>query len=170
MAVAAAAHGPPTQASAPTLPTLTLTRLHTFEDELLAAANAERTRHGLRPLRYSRGLHRAAALHSAEMARLGYFDHDSADGTSFARRIRRTYRMRGYRRWGVGENLVSGSPTLSAAEALSEWLQSPGHRANLLSRRWRDAGLGAVYVVPAPGQFGGLPTVVVTLDFGYRRR
>jgi uncharacterized protein YkwD len=70
----------------------------------------------------------------------------------------------------VGENIAYGSPGLTAAGAVKEWLASPPHRANLLSRDWRDAGLGAVSAAPAPGVFGNVPTTVITMDFGFRRR
>jgi uncharacterized protein YkwD len=104
------------------------------------------------------------------MATRGYFDHASANGAPFWRRIARFYTDRGYRDWGVAENIASGSPGLSVGEALAEWMQSPPHRANLLSRTWRDAGIGAVYTTAGPGYYGGAPTLVVTLDLGERRR
>jgi uncharacterized protein YkwD len=145
-------------------------RMQELEGDLLRAINVLRVQHRLRPLRLAPGLRRAAAAHSLEMARLGYFDHTSANGRGFWRRIGRFYPLRGYRRWEVGENLASSSPTMSAGETVSDWLQSPGHRANLLDRQWREAGVAAVYAESAPGEFEGEPTVIVTADFGYRRR
>jgi uncharacterized protein YkwD len=50
------------------------------------------------------------------------------------------------------------------------WMNSPGHRENLLSRRWREIGLGAVHVASAGGEFGGGPVTVITADFGVRTR
>ena len=50
------------------------------------------------------------------------------------------------------------------------WMNSPGHRDNLLSRRWREIGLGALHVESAGGEFGGGPVTVVTADFGIRVR
>jgi uncharacterized protein YkwD len=50
------------------------------------------------------------------------------------------------------------------------WMHSPGHRENLLSRRWREIGLGVLHVGAAGGKFGGSPVTVVTADFGYRTR
>ena len=59
---------------------------------------------------------------------------------------------------------------MNVSETVSDWLASPGHRANLLDRQWREAGIAAVYASAAPGEFEGEPTVIVTADFGYRRR
>jgi uncharacterized protein YkwD len=145
-------------------------RMPELERAVLAAINDVRVRRRLPPLRAAPGLRLAAAAHSAEMARLGYFEHESANGTHFWRRIRRFYPARGYRQWQVGENLAASSPRLSAHEAVSDWLQSPGHRANLLDRGWREVGVAAVFEGAAPGEFEGEPTVIVTVDFGYRRR
>src|ERR1700760_1972407 len=72
--------------------------------------NAIRTAHGLVPLRENAQLATAAEQHSREMADDGYFDHDSADGTSFAQRIGQWYKLGGS--WVVGENLLWASPTV----------------------------------------------------------
>ena len=145
-------------------------RMLVLEEQLLSSINALRAQHGRRPFRASSRLRAAAFAHSEQMVRVGYFEHASANGTPFWRRIQRFYPMRGYRDWSVAENIAEGSPGLTAAEALAEWLRSPPHRANLLSRAYRDAGVGAVFSTSAPGIFGGAPTLVVTLDLGRRRR
>ena len=54
-------------------------------------------------------------------------------------------------------------------QALQLWLDSPPHRKTLLSRQWREVGLGAVHVASAPGTFGGREVTIVTADFGVRR-
>jgi uncharacterized protein YkwD len=137
---------------------------------LVSQLNALRASHGLSRLRVSPALNAAATAHSAQMARLGYFSHNSANGQSFTRRVASYYTASGYRRWGVGENLVYGSPDLGAAQALRLWLSSPAHRANLLNPRWRELGLSAVHSTSAPGVYRGAPTTVVTADFGARSR
>jgi len=145
-------------------------RVPSLESEILFAVNRFRVAHGRMPFRLSGSLRTAAVQHSREMARLGYFAHVSPGGMPFWRRIAWYYPRRGYRDWGVGENLEYGSPSLTAVEALHNWLASALHRQNVLSRTWRDAGAGAVFVAPAPGIYGDLPTMIVTLDFGERRR
>jgi uncharacterized protein YkwD len=105
------------------------------------------------------------------MGARGFFDHDSADGTPFWRRIERFYGGRGFRSWAVGENIFWQSPTtLGAITVVRSWLRSPGHRANMLSRDWRDVGVGAISLPRAPGVYGGAPVTIVTVDFGKRRR
>jgi uncharacterized protein YkwD len=140
-----------------------------LEQRVLSELNALRRQHGLIPLRRSSGLTAAARQHSAEMAKHGYFGHRSADGSSFDRRLARFYAPDGRRYWAVGENLVWSSPDLGAADALATWLNSPEHRRNLLTARWREFGLGAVHVVSAPGVYGGRPVTIMTADFGVRR-
>jgi uncharacterized protein YkwD len=150
------------------------TRAHTssmsaLESGLLSGVNAVRHQHGLGALHLSRGLSAAARQHSAEMAARGYFSHSSANGSSFDRRVVRYYRVSGRHFWSVGENLLWSSPDVDPAGALRMWMNSPEHRANLLSPRWREIGLSAVHVASAPGTFGGREVTIVTADFGVRR-
>jgi uncharacterized protein YkwD len=140
-----------------------------LEREVLAEVNALRTSKGLAPLRWSRPLAAAARAHSAAMARKGFFSHTSRDGSAFWKRVQRWYGSRGYGYWAVGENLLWSSPDVDAERALRMWLRSPPHRKTLLSREWREIGLGAVHVASAPGTFGGRPVTIVTADFGVRR-
>jgi uncharacterized protein YkwD len=143
--------------------------LTTLNQQVLAAVNRFRAVHGLVALRESAALDRSARRHSLEMGRLGYFDHASADGTVFWRRIRHYYTAKHYSYWSVGENLVWASPSLSAAGAMTMWIASPPHLANLLSRQWRQIGVSAVGVAHAPGVYGGRHAIIITTDFGARR-
>jgi uncharacterized protein YkwD len=137
---------------------------------LVRQVNAFRAAHGLTRLRLSPALSAAAAAHSTEMARVGYFSHNSANGRSFSQRIASYYKARGYRSWTAGENLAYGSPEVGAAQTLRLWLASPPHRANLLDPHWRELGLSAVHATSAPGVYRGLPATIVTADFGARSR
>ena len=143
--------------------------LPTLNHQVLAAVNRFRAVHGLVALRESAALDRSARQHSLEMGRQGYFAHDSADGSSFWQRIKRYYPQQGSSYWSVGENLVWRSPNLGAAKAMSLWIASPPHRANLLSKQWRQVGVSAVGVVHAPGVYGGRNVTIITTDFGVRR-
>jgi uncharacterized protein YkwD len=143
--------------------------LSSLEQGVLADINALRKEHGLAPLHISSRLSAAARQHSAEMAARGYFSHDSANGSSFDRRIARYYPMGGRRYWSVGENLLWSSPDVDAPGALQMWLNSPEHRANLLTARWREIGISAVHSASAPGTYGGRAVTIVTTDFGVRR-
>ena len=148
----------------------TMTPVTKLQTTLLRQINGFRASHGLTRLRVSQALTTAANGHSAQMARLGYFSHSSANGVSFSRRIAQVYPARGFRSWSVGEHLVCGGPDIGAVRAFRLWLASPPHRANLLSPRWREIGLGAIHSTSAPGVYGRRPATIVTADFGARSR
>jgi uncharacterized protein YkwD len=142
----------------------------TLQAALVDKVNAMRAAHGLSSLRVVTSLRSAATFHSTEMAKAGYFSHNSANGSSFAKRIAGFYSPSGYRRWAVGENLLWGSPAVGAAQAVKLWMNSAAHRANLLDPRWRDMGLSAVHSTSAPGVYGKSPATIVTADFGVRSK
>ena len=144
------------------------TALRPLERSVLTEINGLRREHGLLPLRLSVGLAAAARQHSTEMAKRGYFHHNSASGEPFSRRIARFYEKGSYNSWFLGENLLWSSAELNAAAALDLWLNSPKHRAIMLSARWRDVGVGAVYTRSATGVYGGRDVTIVTADFGVR--
>ena len=140
-----------------------------LDSQILREVNRVRAQHNLPPLIASPQLNGAAADHSRSMALDGYFAHESSDGSVFWRRIQRYYSPSGYHYWAVGENLVWASPDLSAREAVQMWMNSPPHRANLLSSRWHQIGLSAVHSVNAPGSYDNRAVTIVTADFGVRR-
>jgi uncharacterized protein YkwD len=143
--------------------------MQSLEAGLLIEVNNLRRAHGLASLRLSSKLSLAARQHSGEMAARGYFSHSSADGSRFDRRIDRFYPMGSRRYWSVGENLLWSSPDVDPAGALQMWLDSPEHKKNLLTARWREIGLSAVHAAAAPGTYRGREVTIVTADFGSRR-
>jgi uncharacterized protein YkwD len=136
--------------------------------DVLHELNLARARRGLAPLRISRPLTAAAEYHTRDMGTRGYFSHTSRDGTSFSKRVRRFYPADGYRVWLAGENLLWMAGTLDAERAVRMWMESRGHRANILSRRWREVGISARSFAAAPGTFRGRDVTIVTADFGTR--
>jgi uncharacterized protein YkwD len=114
--------------------------------------NARRTAHGLRALRASGDLRRAAKLHAADMVRRRYFAHVSPEGGTVAQRVKRTGYLSGARRWALGENIGWGSgATASAGAIVNAWMNSPGHRAVILDRRFGEVGLGIARGTPSGG-------------------
>ena len=108
--------------------------------------NQVRRQAGLRALRSDRRLRRAAALKVGRIAACGQFTHTPC-GAPFTA----AFRTAGWQRGTMGENIAFGSSVLGSPRAiLQSWLQSPGHRANLLNRRFRFQGL-AVRTVALPG-------------------
>jgi uncharacterized protein YkwD len=148
----------------------TTTQVARLQTGLLGQINAFRAAHGLVRLKVSAPLTGVADRHSSEMAKRGFFSHDSANGQSFTQRLEQAYSPRGFRSWSVGENLVWGGPDIGASRAFKLWLSSSPHRANLLNGRWREIGLGAVHSTSAPGVYGGGAATIVTADFGARSR
>ena len=126
--------------------------------------NGIRSAHGLRELRPSERLKSAAERHGADMVRRQYFDHDSPGGRSVTDRVRSTGYLRGAGDWALGEDLGWGTGDLSTPAAIVQaWMDSPPHRAVILNRRYREAGVGIVHGTPVPGTAGGATFV---LDVG----
>lgn len=156
-------------AAAPAEAPTNLGRRTALEAELVREMNRIRANRGIRPLRASPSLRTAARAHSRAMLELGFFGHDSADGTAFSERIKRYYTNRGWETWSVGEALLASEGQRIEAKAIVKaWLDSPPHREVILSSAWRDAGVGAVHTSKAPTEYGGSDAVVVTADFGLR--
>ncbi len=136
--------------------------LNAQEKRSLQLHNGARTSRGLRPLCVHPALTGAARAHSREMMDKDYMSHNSYSGETAGARLRRF----GYN-WRVyGENVGWGSGYKGAPEArFRAWMNSPGHRANILNNNFREVGIGT-----ATGYFGGYGnSTTYTVDFGTRR-
>lgn len=102
----------------------------------LAAINAERQAKGLGPLRQDPRLQEAAQAHACDSATRNRMGHDGSDGSDLADRAERA----GYDYREIAENVAQGYP--SPQSVTQGWMNSPGHRRNILMRRAEDAGLG----------------------------
>jgi uncharacterized protein YkwD len=120
--------------------------------------NRARAARGLRRLRASRPLGRAARAHSHDMVRRSYFDHVSPGGSDPLRRARRE----GWRGSTLGETIACGHAT--AAATVRQWLRSGTHKRILLSRRLRAIGIGVAAGVPE--RRWGDDGITVTADIG----
>ena len=142
--------------------------LATVRAAVLCLHNRERSARGLAPLRENANLRRAADGHSTAMVTARFFDHTSPAGTDMVDRILRT----GYARnqgWSLGENIAWGTGRLAtAAEIARAWMASPGHRANILRREFREIGIGISIGVPVANAHR-LAGATYTADFGVRR-
>ena len=103
-------------------------RVTALETDVLSQLNAIRVEHGLVPLKLSATLGKAAAAHSVQMGELGYFAHESADGSAFWKRIQRFYASTRYS--GRSARTCSGRRPTSTAPARS----SSGWRARSTGR------------------------------------
>ena len=131
---------------------------------ILCLHNTERKARGLRPLRINRRLNRAALSHSQAMVSRKFFAHDAPGGGNVVTRARRAGYIPRSGRWTVGENLAFGSGPLGApGKIMDAWMNSPGHRANVLTRAFKEVGIGIVLGAPRNGLGGG---VTYTAVFG----
>ena len=111
--------------------------------------NVERTSRGLRALRVNGRLSAAAQQHTNDMVRRRYFSHTSRSGNDMGDRIRSQGYLSGARSWMIGENLAWGSGGRSTPRSIVRaWMNSPGHRHNILTRRFREIGIGVVDSAP----------------------
>lgn len=108
--------------------------LSAAELELFKLTNKQRMKEGLPPLRASETLCRAARQHAARMAELNLLNH-TIDGVTFDQRLKAT----GYQFSAAGENISNAS---SASTSLQGWMNSPGHRQNILSAEYHEVGIG----------------------------
>ncbi|MBP2703315.1 CAP domain-containing protein [Microbispora sp. RL4-1S] len=106
------------------------------ENEVVRLTNVERAKAGCGPLRHDAKLHTAALGHSADMSAQNYFDHTSKDGRSFADRIKNA----GYTFTAAAENIAKGYTNAQAV--VQGWMNSSGHRQNILNCAYTDIGVG----------------------------
>lgn len=106
------------------------------EQEVVYLTNLERVKEGLLPLKRNDLLDEAAKLHAEDMRDQDYFAHIGLDGREPWDRITAA----GYSWFSVAENIAAGY--ISAAIAVSSWMDSPGHRANMMSPKYREIGVG----------------------------
>ena len=128
---------------------------------ILCLHNLERGRQGLPPLARNRGLELAAQRHSEDMAARKYFAHETPDGVDPQGRIAAI----GYTNRLTGENLYFGSGfEATPVRALRGWMESRGHRANVLRPEFSELGIGVAYDSPEPR--GDDRSAVYTANFG----
>ncbi len=124
---------------------------------LLCLLNVQRAARGLPLLRSSARLRAAALRHSKNMFRRNFFDHQAPNGRTLVDRLRR---LAYWPADVAGENPGLGSSTLATPVAMTlAWMDSDGHRENILDKRYDEIGIGV---------FGDATKVLYTTDFGAR--
>lgn len=131
-----------------------------YEAQAVYLTNLEREKGGVPPLKSVEILHGIARQHSLDMARQNYFGHENPDGTPFWTRFDRA----GYAPWTAeGENIAAGYSTPQSV--VNGWMNSPGHRKNILSPDYCEIGVG--YVLDRHDTYGPYYHYW-TQDFGCR--
>jgi uncharacterized protein YkwD len=110
-----------------------------LEEEVVARINQIRQDEGLKPLRVNCTLTTIARGFSRQMATENFFSHESPTGETLEDRIR-VARLEFSR---IGENIYKCTNLQNPAEsAVKAWMNSPGHRHNILTAEYTEAGLG----------------------------
>ena len=124
-------------------------------DEVVALTNNKRSEAGLLPLSLNSTLSQAAQAKGADMLNKGYWAHVAPDGTqpwAFFTNF-------GYKYKYAGENLARDFS--SASSAVEAWMNSPSHKENLLSSKYKEIGIGVV-----EGNLVGVDTTIIVQFFG----
>jgi uncharacterized protein YkwD len=106
------------------------------ERQVLDYTNQIRQQQGCGPLRLDSALVEAAGKHASDMVRRHYMDHTNPDGQDPGDRMAAA----GYRGSSWGENIAAGYDT--AQKVVAAWMQSDGHRKNILNCRFTTIGIG----------------------------
>ncbi len=137
--------------------------LELVADAIVCLHNKIRAERGLSSLRQNSRLAKAAVSHSSDMVGEGYFDHTSLDGDTFVDRILRAGYTKRNDAWTLGENLAWGTGELSTpAQIMQSWMNSSGHKANIVKKAYREVGIGIRLGVPSDAGVGA----TITADFG----
>ena len=135
------------------------------EGATLCLINVQRAQSGLAALTANSVLQSAALQHSQDMVNNNFFSHDSSSGEDFEDRILRFNYAPSNVEWVAGENIAWGTLSLSTPDAIVvSWMNSPEHRANILSSDFKELGVGVDPATPTGDPSGA----TYTADFGAR--
>ena len=111
-----------------------------FIDRVVELTNKERAKYGLQPVKLNLVLNEVALHHSQDMAMQDFFDHIALDGSEPWDRMTRA----GYQYSVAAENIAAGF--LTPEKVVEAWMESPGHRANILAPDVEEIGVGYYYL------------------------
>ena len=129
----------------------------------LCLLNDERAAAGLHPLTVAQGLTQPSASYSARMVSENFFAHVAPDGATLTDRLEAGGYIEPDGDWTVGENIAWGQGDISTARSIMiAWMNSPGHRENILTPEFSEVGIGIVPGTPGDTSWGA----TYTTDFG----
>jgi len=108
----------------------------TFEQQVVELTNQERAKNGLAPLKENAELNYAADEYAELMSDRGVLSHTGPDGSQPWDRAKAV----GYEAQTMGENIAAGQKT--PEQVVAAWMNSPGHRANILNPKYTEIGVG----------------------------
>lgn len=118
---------------------------NSYIQQVLDLTNVERNKAGLQSLRLNDKLNQCAQAHSQDMAIADYFSHTGANGSNAGDRAASA----GYHYSSLGENIAAGY--ITPQEVVQGWMNSPGHRANIMNAGYQELGIGYYYLANDTG-------------------
>ena len=138
--------------------------LQVMTEATLCLLNGERADRGLAPLAPNDRLAAAATAYARDLVAGSYFSHTGRDGSGVLERVERTGYLTRDAGWMLGENLAWGTGGLATPGSIMRaWMNSPGHRDNILNPGYREVGIAVVTGNPAAAD--GLGATYAT-EFG----
>ncbi|MFL9458673.1 MULTISPECIES: CAP domain-containing protein [Nostocales] len=116
-----------------------------FIHRIVELTNTQRRQAGLPELRFNPVLAAAAQKHSVDMALEDFFSHNSPDGSKVSDRAK----AEGYPSAFVGENIYAGGS--EPEDAFKGWMNSQGHRNNILNPQYKEIGVGYYFLANDTG-------------------
>jgi len=113
--------------------------------QVVILTNQERANAGCPALAINSQLTTAAQNHTVDMALNDFFSHTSPGGSTLSSRLAAA----GYRYWSAAENIAAGYST--PASVVAGWMNSSGHRANILNCSYTEIGVGYYYLANDTG-------------------
>ena len=140
---------------------------HQLRTSVLCLVNMVRKRRGIARLRFDRSLRDSATGHSRSMVRSNRLTHYGPSGSTLTSRVARSGYLAGASFYRLAENIGAGRGRSngSALAIVRDWMDSAGHKANILDRRMRDFGVGIARGNPLGSSHNA---VTYTLDLGAR--
>jgi len=134
-------------------------------DATLCLLNEQRAAHGLAPTRLNAQLTAASVAYARRMVAEAFFAHVAPDGRQLTARLLGAGYIAPGDEYVIGENLAWGQGALATPRStVSAWMNSPGHRANVLSPEYQEIGLGIALGTPVDPAQGA----TMTADYGAR--
>lgn len=114
--------------------------LPAVEQEIFRMVNEERTKAGVPTLSYNTTMEKYARIKSKDMGDRNYFSHENPEGQLITEQMSKDGVT--YSAWGENIAYVQGSASNAASEIMNMWMNSPGHRQNILSTNFTSIGVG----------------------------
>jgi uncharacterized protein YkwD len=122
----------------------------------LCLLNGVRADAGLPPLTLNPKLSAAASAYAADLVAHSYFSHTGLDGSTIRTRLEAVGYLPADGGWAIGENLAWGTGALATPGSIMQaWMNSAGHRENILNPEYREIGIGVVAGNPSSANGAG---------------